>query len=283
MGKSDNASTIHVSHYFLPDSTMRSSLTTVLRAGWLDAAPESGISRTECPGDDILYCLSGKGQVDAAGARFDLAPGQLAWLPGDFPHGHLADGADPWSLMWFRMDGPDTGALRRRLFGEARPRMSVVEGSQLIAWFHGLFETLAVRPADIDLRLHAAMAEFLCLLNRQRDPGTRTGLPAGLKRLRDAIAANPERKWMAQDMEKLAGVSASQLRRLFRKHLTTTPGAYLRRERLALAQRMMLDSSLPIHEIAATCGFFDAYHFSRAFKQVIGRPPNDWRRTELGR
>ncbi|MDF1774637.1 MAG: AraC family transcriptional regulator [Rhizobiaceae bacterium] len=282
MSKSRKKATVHVSLHFLPDSAARSGLATVLRAGWLDAAASDGINRLECPGDDILYCLSGKGSVEHDGVSFTLGAGQLAWIAGDQPHGHRADAADPWSLMWFRVDGPDVGVYRRRLFGEARMRMAVAQGSELIAWFQRLFDTLRARSADADLRLNAEVAEFLALLARQGDPALRSEMPAGLNRLRTAIVVNPEHKWSATQMEEVAGLGASQLRRLFKKHLNATPRAYLRRERLAMAQRLMLESNLPLSEIAYACGFFDPYHLSRDFRRVIGRSPASWRRLELG-
>ena len=83
-------------------------------------------------------------------------------------------------------------------------------------------------------------------------------------------------------MAEAAGVSPSQLRRLFREHLNITPRAHLRQLRLAMAQRMMLETSLPLQEIALACGFCDGYHFSRDFRRVIGRTPTDWRKSETG-
>ncbi|MBO6664215.1 MAG: AraC family transcriptional regulator [Roseitalea sp.] len=283
MQRSYHPQTVRISHYYLPDAELGGGLTTVLRAGWLDAAPGGTIRRAACPGDDILYCLSGRGQVEVGERRFDLGAGQLAWIAGDAPHGHSADRRDPWSVMWFRLDGPHLAALRRRIFGKAPPRLTIAEGPELIGWFQNLFAILDAGGADMDLRLHAATAEFFKLVSSQRDPRARTGLPSRLDRLRQMIVANPEQPWSAEVMTQIAGVSASQLRRLFRQHLKATPRAYLRHQRLAMAQRMMLESTLPLQDIAVRCGFCDGYHFSRDFKRVVGRAPTEWRRMELGR
>jgi AraC-like DNA-binding protein len=44
----------------------------------------------------------------------------------------------------------------------------------------------------------------------------------------------------------------------------------------------MQESSLSLQEIAETCGFFDAFHFSREFKKVVGQSPSAWRAAEWG-
>ena len=95
MSKIYRAAAIRVSHYYVPDIQFRAGLTTVLRAGWLDAMPSGDIQRTNCPGDDILYCLSGRGRIETETHNFDLGPGQLAWIAGDKPHGHFADECEP--------------------------------------------------------------------------------------------------------------------------------------------------------------------------------------------
>ena len=185
--------------------------------------------------------------------------------------------------MWLRLDGPNLAVLRQRIFGNARPRLTVTDGSDLVEWFQDLFQILDARRGDTDLRAHTAIARLLQLLARQRDPQGATGLHAGFDRLRQMIVANPERAWSARDMTDIAGLSASQLRRLFHHHLKTTPRAYLRHQRLAMAQRLMLESTLSLQEIAVACGFCDGYHFSRDFRRVVGRTPTEWRFAELGR
>ena len=47
-------------------------------------------------------------------------------------------------------------------------------------------------------------------------------------------------------------------------------------------QRLMQESDLSLQQIAASCGFFDAFHFSREFKKVVGQSPSAWRETEWG-
>jgi AraC-like DNA-binding protein len=41
----------------------------------------------------------------------------------------------------------------------------------------------------------------------------------------------------------------------------------------------MLQSTLPLAQIASDCGFSDQAHFSRQFLQLTGESPGSWRRA----
>ncbi len=57
---------------------------------------------------------------------------------------------------------------------------------------------------------------------------------------------------------------------LFRRELGTTPGAFIRLERIRAAYRLLHDEGVSVKEAAAQTGFADPFH---VFKQVTGTPP----------
>ena len=52
-------------------------------------------------------------------------------------------------------------------------------------------------------------------------------------------------------------------------------------QRIDRAKDLLLNSRLPIDEIAHNCGFADQSHFTRAFLRAIGDTPGAWRRARL--
>ncbi|MGW6911857.1 helix-turn-helix domain-containing protein [Streptomyces sp. NPDC054940] len=78
-------------------------------------------------------------------------------------------------------------------------------------------------------------------------------------------------------------ISVSYLHRLFRSRDTTVT-ELIRHRRLERARRALTDPGLrdvPLHRIAADCGFREHAAFTRAFNAAYGMPPRDWRRQAL--
>lgn len=76
-----------------------------------------------------------------------------------------------------------------------------------------------------------------------------------------------------------AGVTARSLETVFRKSIGETPGAYYLRLRLSAARRLVLDTAIPMADIAARTGFSSAAAFSRAFSRAFGEAPSRMRRV----
>jgi len=79
----------------------------------------------------------------------------------------------------------------------------------------------------------------------------------------------------------LINISRRQLERLFSKHLDSTPTRYYLELRLQNAQRLLLQTGLPIIEVSMVCGFTSAPHFSKCYRDQYGRSPSEERRTNL--
>jgi AraC-like DNA-binding protein len=69
-----------------------------------------------------------------------------------------------------------------------------------------------------------------------------------------------------------AGLSRFELVRRFRQHTGLTPHAFQTNLRIARA-RGMLSAGEPIARVAASCGFADQPHLTRAFKRAVGVTP----------
>jgi transcriptional regulator GlxA family with amidase domain len=72
-------------------------------------------------------------------------------------------------------------------------------------------------------------------------------------------------------------VSPRAVQLAFRPHLDTTPMAYLRRVRLRLAHRELLDAdpaTSSVSAVAARWGFLNPSHFATLYRREFGRTPS---------
>ena len=78
------------------------------------------------------------------------------------------------------------------------------------------------------------------------------------------------------------GMSVRTLDSLFQRALGSTPGRFYLRLRLQAARRLVLDTRLPMQEIALRAGFGSLAAFSRSFKASFRVSPRHYRQAALG-
>jgi AraC-like DNA-binding protein len=113
----------------------------------------------------------------------------------------------------------------------------------------------------------------------------RAGMLTGLShpQLRKAIVAiheEPQKEWSLEQLGARSGMSRSVFANAFRDTVGMTPGAYLQRWRIGLAQQALLRGQSLKH-IAQDVGYGSEAALSRAFKAQSGKSPRAWRKLQL--
>ena len=90
----------------------------------------------------------------------------------------------------------------------------------------------------------------------------------------ELMEANLEELLGVDEVAALVGISRRQLERLFKKYLGSVPRRYYLELRLKKARSMVLQTPNSIAEIASSCGFVSASHFSKSYKEVFGVTPS---------
>ena len=75
-----------------------------------------------------------------------------------------------------------------------------------------------------------------------------------------------------------AGVSISTCSHLFRRYLHRTPMEYLNSLRLDRGCRWLLETDMPMTDIASELGFSSPSYFAECFRKAYGCPPSEYRR-----
>ena len=164
------------------------------------------------------------------------------------------------------------------------------ETTQVLATEQGQIITSAGMGSTVDVVLTimarhipaatvAAVADVL-LHDRIRDLGTLQPFGGssvaltGDKELDECIAlmqANIEEPLPISELVRLVGVSSRSLERRFRDKLASRPAEYYRALRLNRANNLLLNTSMPINEIALACGFPSG--FTPHYRALFGLTP----------
>ena len=150
--------------------------------------------------------------------------------------------------------------------------------------------------SSIDLMLHLVSKihghplvqeiseQFTCERVRTEEDAQRMPLQylvgANQPKLVDAVAlmeANIEEPLPLDEVAGYVGISRRQLERLFDKYLHCAPSRYYLELRLYRARLLLLQTNMPIIEVAVSCGFSTAPHFSKCYSDLYGKPPRDVR------
>jgi AraC family transcriptional regulator len=100
-----------------------------------------------------------------------------------------------------------------------------------------------------------------------------------IKSLRAYIEQRLQDRVRISDLADHSNLSRSHFGRSFKISFGLTPQQYIRRERIARAKTLMLESNESIARIAAAVGLCDQAHLTRVFNRLVGGTPNHWRRT----
>lgn len=105
---------------------------------------------------------------------------------------------------------------------------------------------------------------------------------ASQPRLVDAVVlmeANIEEPLSLDEVAEYVGISRRQLERLFNRYLHCAPSRYYLELRLSRARLLLLQTAIPVIDVAISCGFSTAPHFSKCYSDLYGKPPSNERRA----
>jgi AraC-like DNA-binding protein len=227
------------------------------------------------------------GHDDAVSFFRDMAAGKL---PSTVTEGGNGPPAAQFICGFLGCDvrpfNPVLSALPRLL--HVRAATSSSDGmSHLIAF--ALQELRDDRSGGKVVKLRTAELLFVDVMRRYL--GTLTGDNTGwLAGLRDPLVARtlallheaPSRSWTLDALAAQAGTSRSVIAERFVHLIGRPPMQYLRHLRMQLASRLLVEDNAKVVSVALAVGFESEAAFSRAFKQCVGIPPDEWRRQRAG-
>jgi len=108
--------------------------------------------------------------------------------------------------------------------------------------------------------------------------GTESKTSKKLADIKTIMEKCPGEKYTVEYFAQLAGTSVRSFENHFKKEYGITPIKYLNDCKIKYAT-YLLASGKKVVEVAEITGYYDAYHFSKQFKKIIGIPPSEYART----
>ena len=248
----------------------------------------------------LLAVEAGTGVVEVNGEPLSLGPGSIVVMPWGHSVRYQPDHRDPCLVYgahlipWHAVAEPiDLAVPHHRdhpLAGvPTRGDRPLVIGSGL--WLtteerHPSLKTVVRLAAQVWDRgtpsLEAARALGTLVVDALEaatpvPPHDDHSLPITLRRALAWVQAEPGRPVSLEQLGAAAGVSPATVSRLFRRHLATSPLAWVLDARINAAKVLLTTTALPVGQVARRVGFTDSYYFSRQFRARTGMSPSIWR------
>jgi len=112
---------------------------------------------------------------------------------------------------------------------------------------------------------------------RVRKHRTNPAVSAQIRCCRDYIELHAEQELKLAELAKQVGYSEYYLSRKFKQEMGISVSGYIRIIRVERSKLMLSTTNTPIHQIADMLHFASSSHFSEAFRDVVGKTPQQYR------
>jgi AraC-like DNA-binding protein len=236
-----------------------------------------------CYENIMIYCEEGKGWIENKEKRFYLTKNQYFIIPANERHAYGSDIHDPWSIYWLHFKGQNT-----YMFASIMNRVLSVKDSDTsrnkdrIMLFEEMYRNLEMgyQPDNLEYISFCLMyflASFKYLTQYQEIKKLKVDdvVEQSICFMKD----NLENKITLSDIAKAVNYSNSRLINLFVQRTSYTPITYYNQLKIQRSCNYLQFSNLKVKEIAFRLGYYDPFHFTKAFIKEMGITPKEYRKN----
>ena len=270
------------------ESPLRSKVGTIFLAGSLRNSPGIGSSRMRILGNyALVVLLKGTGVYrDARGREIPLQGGHAIHVFPELAHAYGPSTPEAeWNEIYVVYEGPIFSTLRDySLLSAEQPISRLQDTSQTFERLKGIFEQ---PQPGAERQAARAVGEFLALLfdiSAYPDATSTTAEDEAMRTAMGLLATPQDERWLsAVEVAMRVGMTYETFRKRFRRSVGLPPARYQMQKKIERACASLYQGPPSLKQLAAELGFFDEFHFSKAFRQVIGQPPSAYRKHLAGR
>ncbi|NYE63956.1 AraC-like DNA-binding protein [Duganella sp. 1224] len=215
----------------------------------------------------LVLPLKGRLTLDINGAGAVLHPLRAAFIAPGLVHSQFSSEPNQSLIIDFDLAAVPSDTAARLA---ERPFAAVGAAAAKLIDFIGMMR--AQGGASAGVLAHWTPLLLESLTHQPLRPASR--LQAALTR----FEAAPGQPWNTESMAKVACISVSSLHRVFREELDTTPQAWLNAMRLRFVCRQLVESSLPIAQLATLAGYADQSALTHAMRRALDITPLAYRK-----
>ncbi len=239
------------------------------------------------PGIFELHVVA-RGQITYLidGHYHTMSGGDILLIQPDTPHGTVEEPLGRCERYWLQILEPQPGRSLLGLPSEASLEVSRQMRQAPTRPFRGsshvqLFERIlsAYRAEQDPLRvinlrnlILRSILDFLALVSPSEGSCGSTGIEKAIRFIERSKAPVS-----LAELARIAGMSESALKLLFKKQTGLPPVEYATRRRIETARRLLHSTKRPITEVAHELGFSSSQHFATVFRRYTGQTPNEFR------
>jgi AraC-like DNA-binding protein len=234
------------------------------------------------PENIFIYCEEGSGWIEYSGEEYQLRANQAFILPANEAHRYGSGRSNAWSIYWFHFRGEHVAlfsSIIGRLIDLADSHKSRYKDRLLL--FEEMYQNLAMGYSPENLEyVSFCLMHFLAsikYLNQYREINNVKETNAIQKSIL-FMKEHLEDRLSLKEISDHVGYSLSRFNALFVEQTSYSPIVYYNQLKIQRACSYLQFSDLKLKEIAFRLGYYDPFHFSKAFKQEMEITPKEYRR-----
>lgn len=237
--------------------------------------------QTGAPEHIIIYCEEGGGWIRIAGEKFALSKKQALIIPASTPHVYAADKQFPWSIYWIHF----AGRHMERYASITGRILNTEEGPEnnhrfRIDLFESIFQNLSngylsdnLEYSSVCLQHFLASFMYVPQFNRLLTTGEQDVVSSSISYMKNHL----EDKLTLADIAGSVNYSPTYFGAIFKERTSFSPIEYYNQLKIQRSCSLLQFTDLKIKEIAFKLGYYDAFHFSKAFVHEMGISPREYR------
>ena len=231
------------------------------------------------------YIIAGRGVLQANEKEYEVGPGHgFLVVPGQITT-YRSDQADPWEYTWLEFDGLRAHeSLHLAGVGGSQPiytARSAAAGRRLQDEMLYIVNHSDASPIHLIAHGYLFLDQLVQSSANRQEGRERRLRDFYIKEALVFIDRNYQRDISIEEIAAVCGLNRSYFGKVFRDSVGESPQAYLLHYRMARAAQLLKETRMSIGEIAAQVSYPNQLHFSRAFKNVHGVSPREYRQTHF--